>query len=212
MHCEVFCYNRKHMKAFSVLLGFVFLLLFGALLLSYGYFQKTIETTSPGDIITRSMKPLEITSTAFEHMGSIPSRYTCDGEDINPPLKIQNIPEGTQSLVLIAYDPDVPKQIRSDQNWDHWIVFNIPPDKTLISENDPLEEGTAGITSNNTLTYGGPCPPKQFEPTEHRYFFKTYALDSRLDLQEGATRMDVEAEMNGHVLDFTELIGVYERK
>ncbi|MCI0619823.1 YbhB/YbcL family Raf kinase inhibitor-like protein [Candidatus Wolfebacteria bacterium] len=140
-------------------------------------------------------------SPAFAHNGVIPAKYTCDGEDVSPPLAWENIPEGIRFLVLIMDDPDAPRG-----TWVHWIVFNIPPDTARIEEGKE-PEGVSGNNSWLTLGYGGPCPPEGV----HRYFFKLYALDTMLDLSEGATKAEVEAAMTGHILAETTLIGLYER-
>ncbi len=149
---------------------------------------------------------MQISSSAFEHTASIPSKYTCDGDNVNPPLEFSEIPEGTTSLVLIMEDPDVPKSIREDGMWDHWVVFNIPTSVTSVAENSN-PEGVMGKNTREENKYGGPCPPDR----EHRYFFKLFALDSDLDLKEGATKAQVEEAMIGHVLEVAQLIGRYER-
>src|SRR3989344_1501527 len=125
---------------------------------------------------------MKLTSPAFEHGGYIPSKYTCDGENINFSLKISGIPSGTKTLALIMKDPDVPKHIREDGTWIHWVVFNISPVIRGISEGQE-PKGVHGITTSNKLKYGGPCP----QDREHRYFTKIFALDTELDLPEGAT-------------------------
>ncbi len=150
---------------------------------------------------------MNINSTAFTHEGKIPSKYTCDGENTNPPLEFSDVPTNAKSLVLIMEDPDVPKHLRADGMWNHWVVFNIPPDTKGVAENSQ-PKGTAGITTSNKLKYGGPCPPDR----EHRYFFKLYALDTTLNLPEGATKEQVLAAMKGHVLAEAVLMGKYQRK
>ncbi len=149
---------------------------------------------------------MKLTSTAFEHQGKIPSKYTCDGANISPPLSISDVPSQAKSLVLILDDPDVPKHLRKDGMWDHWVVFNIPASLTEIKEGEE-PEGTHGIGTSNNLDYNGPCPPDR----EHRYFFKLYALDTELKLPEQAEKQQVEKAMEGHVLAKTELMGRYER-
>ncbi len=149
---------------------------------------------------------MKLTSTAFEHQGKIPSKYTCDGANISPPLNISDVPSQAKSLVLIMDDPDVPKRLRKDGMWDHWVVFNIPASLTEIKEGEE-PEGTHGIGTSNNLDYNGPCPPDR----EHRYFFKLYALDTELKLPEQAKKQQVEKAMEGHVLAKTELMGRYER-
>ena len=149
---------------------------------------------------------MKLASTAFEHEGKIPSKHTCDGENINPPLIISDVPSGTKTLVLIMDDPDVPKSIREDGMWDHWVVFNIPSTLGEIKEGEE-PAGTAGVGTSGNLNYFGPCPPDR----EHRYFFKLYALDAELDLPEKSTKQQVETAMKGHILEKAELMGRYER-
>lgn len=149
---------------------------------------------------------MHLTSPAFENNGSIPKKYTGQGENINPPLLFSDIPDGTQSLVLLMDDPDVPKSIRPDGMWDHWVVFNIPP-RTLNIEADSTPPGIVGLSTRGVNQYGGPNPPDR----EHRYFFKLYALDVMLDLESDSTKTDVEQAMQGHIIDKVELMGRYER-
>ena len=146
--------------------------------------------------------PMQLTTSRFTAGGPIPSRYTCDGEDVSPPLVIGGVPAGTKTLALVVDDPDAPAGV-----WDHWIVFNIPPEVREIPENtEPA--GVHGIGTSGNTAYHGPCPPDR----EHRYFFKVYALDTKLVLPEGASKKDVEQAMAGHILDQTELMGRYERQ
>ena len=152
-------------------------------------------------IIQNEVENMKLTSPAFEHNQAIPSEYTCDGLDISPELNIEGIPENTKSLVLISDDPDAPVR-----TWDHWIVFNIPPDTIKIKKNDePF--GIGGMNSWSRTGYGGPCPPSG----THRYFFKVYALDSELDIELGSNKDAIEAAMKGHILEKAELIGTYRR-
>ena len=149
---------------------------------------------------------MKLTSKVFEHEGKIPSKYTCDGENVNPPLQISGVPENAKTLVLIMDDPDVPPSVRQDQMFDHWVVFNIPPDIENIDEgNEP--PGTAGIGTSGQTGYYGPCPPDR----EHRYFFKLYALDTKLGLSEEADKKAVEKAMDGHIIEKHVLMGRYER-
>ena len=149
---------------------------------------------------------MKLTSSAFLHDQKIPAKYTCDGENVNPALDISEVPEGAQSLTLIMEDPDVPKNLRKNGMWDHWVVFNMPADLSEIQEgNEP--RGTAGAGTNGETGYFGPCPPDR----EHRYFFKLFALDKKLDLPEKSTKADVENAMKGHILEQTELMGRYAR-
>ncbi|OGH03011.1 MAG: kinase inhibitor [Candidatus Levybacteria bacterium RIFCSPHIGHO2_01_FULL_37_17] len=149
---------------------------------------------------------MKITSSAFEDNQKIPDKYTCDGENINPSLEFENIPDNAKSLSLIMEDPDVPKDLRADGMFDHWVVFNIPPEIISIEENsEPL--GIVGQNTRGDSKYTGPCPPDR----KHRYFFKLFALDVILDLDSSATKKDVEKAMAGHMLDKAELMGIYER-
>lgn len=150
---------------------------------------------------------MKITSTVFEHTESIPSKYTCDGDNVNPPLEFKDVPEGTVSLALIMEDPDVPKSIREDGMWDHWVTFNISPAVVGVREDSRIEGGVRGKNTKGKKKYGGPCPPDR----EHRYFFKLFALDTMLDLKKGATKTEVEEAMEGHVIEVAQLIGRYER-
>lgn len=149
---------------------------------------------------------MQIQSSAFSHMESIPAEYSCDGRNISPELFITDIPAHAKSLVLIMDDPDVPRSIRKDCMWDHWVVFNIPPHTTHIPKNS-MPQGIKGKNTDGTLGYQGPCPPDR----EHRYFFKIYALDCMLALLEGSSKKQVEQSMQGHVLVQAELIGKYKR-
>jgi hypothetical protein len=152
---------------------------------------------------------LEITSSAFQAGAAIPTRYTCDGEDISPPLAWSGVPAASQSLALLVEDPDAP-----GGNWVHWIVFNLPAETTQLPENVPagqnialLPGGAQGQNSYRNLGYGGPCPPSG----THRYFFRLYALDAVLELQPGVTRAQLQRAMQGHVLAEGELMGTYSR-
>lgn len=158
---------------------------------------------------------MRISSQVFENNGQIPSKYTCDGEGINPPLEVSGIPEGAQSLVLIMDDPDIPEFVKNSKGidvFDHWVVFNIKPDSEDATTFKILEgvepKGDKGVNSSGSVVYMGPCPPDAL----HRYFFKIYALSSTLDLPEGASKLQVEKAMDGLVLDSAELVGLYERK
>lgn len=145
---------------------------------------------------------MKISSPTFEHNQNIPSKYTCDGENINPPLKFLDIPENAQSLVLISDDPDAPMG-----TWVHWTIWNIDPKTTEILENSVPQGVVEGTTSFGNTGYGGPCPPSG----THRYFFKLYALDIMLDLPISTTVQALEKAVQGHILAQAELIGLYKR-
>lgn len=154
---------------------------------------------------------LILTSTAFEHNGEIPRRYTCDGDDVSPPLAWSGVPEATQSLVLIVDDPDAPDPAAPKLTWVHWLVYNIPPDagglpEAVLSKQLP-GEAREGVNNWNRLGYGGPCPPIG----RHRYFHKLYALDVSLgDLQQ-PDKARLEAAMADHILAAAEWVGTYQR-
>ena len=158
---------------------------------------------------------MKLTSQAFINNSTIPSRYTCDGESTNPPLTISDVPEETVSLVLIMDDPDIPNEVKESrgiQVFDHWIVFNIPPNVNEIKENSVPKIAVQGKNGRGDNNYTGPCPPPQYEPKEHRYFFRLYALDISLDFSEEAVKSDIELAMEGHILEKTELVGRYSRE
>lgn len=152
---------------------------------------------------------LEIKSDAFQNGGYMPSQYTCDSDNISPSLSWNDVPSGTKSFVLICDDPDAPFK-----RWTHWVVFNIPKDKTSLSENIPqrgiLDDATIqGINDFGKAGYGGPCPPAG---KGHRYSFKLYALDSILDLDENSTKEAVLEASNGHVIAEAQTFGIYQRQ
>ncbi len=149
---------------------------------------------------------MKLESAAFRHEEEIPAKYTCDGREISPPLKISSVPQNAKSLVLIMEDPDVPKAIRPDGLWIHWVVFNIVPTDQEIAEATSFE-GVAGKNTKGSLGYIGPSPPSG----SHRYFFKLYALDKMLDLSQGASKIQIEEAMKDHVIEETALMGKYAR-
>jgi hypothetical protein len=151
---------------------------------------------------------LEIKSNAFENGDFIPSKYTCEGQDISPPLFWSDVPKGTKSFAIICDDPDAPFGV-----WVHWVIFNIPQDKRELEEGFPKKGLLPGkiIQGRNDfgkIGWGGPCPPSG---KPHRYVFKLYALDTILSLEEGATKEELIEAMKGHILAETKLIGIYQR-
>ncbi len=149
---------------------------------------------------------MKITSPAFQTGEEMPAKFTCDGENISPPLNFEEVPEGTRSLVLIMDDPDVPEHIRSDRMWDHWVVFNIPPETTGVAEGEE-PPGVPGAGTAGNYKYHGACPPDG----EHRYRFKLYALSDTLDLPKGSTKSQVEEAMQGIIIEQVQLVGLYDR-
>lgn len=154
---------------------------------------------------------LILTSTAFEDGSNIPKRYTCDGDDISPPLAWRNLPAATRSLALIVDDPDAPDPRAPKMTWVHWLLYNIPPDTSALTEqltSDKLPPGTLeGMNNWKQTGYGGPCPPIG----KHRYFFKLYALDTLLADLQAPVKAKLEAAMQGHILAHTQLMGTYQK-
>ena len=151
---------------------------------------------------------IKVTSSAFAEGGLIPAKYTCDGSDISPPLQWEAVPEGTKSIALISDDPDAPMG-----TWVHWVLFNLPAESKGLEENIPQDKtlpngARQGLTDFGRIGYGGPCPPSG----THRYFFKIYALDTKLDLAAGAKKSELLKAMEGHILGQGQLIGKYKRK
>ena len=152
---------------------------------------------------------LELTSTAFKAGERIPSRYTCEGEDVSPPLAWRGVPAGAQSLVLICDDPD-----SSNGPWSHWVLYHIPADKKDLEEDVSPDArlpwgGAQGRNDFGNSGYGGHCPSPP--GSTHHYYFRLYALDEDLGLPPGATRQQMLDRIKGHVLDETELMGIYSR-
>ncbi len=146
------------------------------------------------------MKELTLKSPEFQHNGPIPKKYSCDGQEVNPPITIEGTPKETKSLALVMDDPDAPSG-----TFDHWVVWNIPPLISKIAENSV--PGTEGLNSSHQTGFMGPCPPSG----THRYFFKVYALDVKLSLDDRSTKKDLEKAMAGHIVAKGELIGLYHR-
>ena len=154
------------------------------------------------------MKTL-LTSAAFADGEPIPAKYTCDGNDVSPPLQWTNAPANTKSFALIADDPDAPVG-----TWVHWVLYDLPADSSALPENVAKTQNLTGnakqgVNDFRRLGYGGPCPPPG---KPHRYFFKLYALDTMLDLKPGVTKKDLLKAMEGHVLAEGQLMGTYQRK
>ena len=145
---------------------------------------------------------MKITSTAFESEQSIPKKYTCVGENINPELEINDAPDRAKSLVLIVDDPDAP-----EGTFVHWIMWNIDPATTKIEENSVPKGAIQGINDFGKEEYGGPCPPEKI----HHYRFKLYALDILLNLSTSVKKDDIEKAMENHNLDWAQLIGTYKK-
>ena len=147
-----------------------------------------------------SYKKMEVTSAVFKENGFIPGRHTSDGKNVNPPLNIDHIPKEAMSLAIIVDDPDAPAG-----TWVHWVMWNIPVTHHLKENDAP---GAQGMNDFSKHIYSGPCPPKG----THRYFFKVYALDCKLEIPVSSNKTDLEKAMGGHIIGFGELIGLYRRE
>lgn len=158
----------------------------------------------PAALATKAPKParLQLTSPAFANRETIPTRFTCDGKDLSPPLNFGNIPTGTKSLALIVDDPDAPAG-----TWVHWLVWNIPPRTRHLAESSLPPEAKQGVNDWRRNEYGGPCPPAG----RHRYVFRLYALDTILLLPATANRNELDRAMKKHILGSGTLLGTYQR-
>jgi len=154
----------------------------------------------------------EISSSAFEQEGDIPSEYTCDGEDLSPPISWTEPPDGTKSLALVLQDPDAPDPRAPRITWIHWLLYNLPPEAGSLAagvQRDALPAGTKrGQNSWKRMGYGGPCPPVG----RHRYYFKLYALDTVLDHKGALSNYQLQRAMLGHILAETEWMGTYQKR
>jgi len=158
-----------------------------------------------GSVQPNQKGAMELTSTAFSQGMSIPPKYTCDGQNVSPPLIWSGVPTGAKSLVLIVDDPDAPVG-----TWAHWVLYNVAASATELSEQAGTPpEALQGINDFKRPGYGGPCPPPG---KSHRYFFKLYALDTVLGLKAGAKKQEVERAMEKHILAQAQLLGTYQRK
>ena len=187
------------MRGLLILL-FGFLLLFGCSTANNDI--NNVEANSMINNTTNEVNKMRISSPEFQNNGLIPKKFSCQGEDINPQLLFENVSDDAKSLVLIMDDPDAP-----GGTWVHWVLFNIPPDVTGILEDSVPDNAVQGLNSWPKNSYGGPCPPSGI----HRYFFKLYALDVSLNLDESASKKDVEEAMSGHVLETAQIIGLYSK-
>jgi Raf kinase inhibitor-like YbhB/YbcL family protein len=146
---------------------------------------------------------ISITSPSFQAGGDIPTKFTCNGTNVSPELQISSVPNEAKSVVLIVDDPDAPRGL-----FTHWIVWNIDPKTTRVAENSAPTAAVQGTNDFGKRNYGGPCPPSGM----HRYFFKIFALDTKLELKPGARRVEIDAAMRGHVLAQGELMARYSHK
>lgn len=186
------------------MLGLVTIAIIIVLLYIGSFFTKDKKFNQTNNMIglKNFSNPLKISSPAFEDNALIPKKYTCDGDNINPPLNISNVPQSAKTLALIVDDPDAPAGL-----WIHWVAWNIDPETKNVPEG-VQSIGHSGLNTRGNSFYGGPCPPDK----EHRYFFKIFALDKILDIPNESTAADLLRAMDGHIIDKAELIGRYNRK
>ncbi len=144
---------------------------------------------------------LKITSTAFVNNGTIPAKYSCEGQEVSPPLSISGIPAGTKSIAIIVHDPDAPKE----GGFTHWVVWNIDPGNDNIPEN--FKGAEQGLNGAGQAGYKGMCPPSG----THHYHFMVYALDARLSMDIKTDKAGLEKSMQGHILAQGDLVGLYKK-
>jgi Raf kinase inhibitor-like YbhB/YbcL family protein len=190
----IFCYGSE--AAYQFVGGrmrrlLIFICFLPIILFSYALGQEVSKSDQ-----------LKISSPAFENDGKIPKKYTCDGSNMNPPLRIENVPSNTKSLALVFDDIDAPRG-----TYVHWILWNIGPDTREIKENSVPEGAVQGLNDFKKRHYGGPCPPGR----AHKYVFRIYALDTLLKLNPNLTKRDLEKAMEDHVISRAQLMGVYKR-
>lgn len=204
------------MRNAYALLGLAFIIVFGS---AYILFKQSAHAPSPSEVPapetnlnqTETMS-LSLMSPVFSDGEMIPAKYTCDGENINPPLTISSVPEEAEALVLVMDDPDIPavvKESRGIEKFDHWVLYDLPPDTTSIDEGSVI--GSAGENSRGENAYTGPCPPPDMEPTTHRYIFRLYALRSPISFIKAPTLDELEAAVRDISIESATLTGVYSR-
>ncbi len=171
-------------------------------------YRAPSSTTTPVDAEKPPMT-LDVASPAFDSGDPIPPRYTCDGQNVSPPLRWSGVPEDAVALAVVADDPDAPRG-----TWVHWVLYGLDAGRSGLPEDVPARESVLdgalqGRNDFKDIGYGGPCPPAG---QRHRYFFRVFALDARPDLGAGSTRDELLEAMDGHVLARGELMGTYRRR
>lgn len=174
----------------------------------YIAFHKKVEAPITTDSNNSSSMTLTLTSPLFSEGETIPSKYTCDGENVSPELHIDNVPEGTKSFVLVMDDPDIPESIKKEQGiekFNHWALYNIPADTRVLNEGALI--GMSGMNGRGEAKYTGPCPPDR----EHRYIFRLYAVSGQLNFLKAPTLDEIEDSARGMMVERATLTGRYER-
>ena len=195
------------MKSRVVLLGLVMIASLPACSNRSGSSAGKPSTQNQNQDQSQNAKDIKLSSTAFKDGEAIPSQYTCDGVNVSPPLEWSGVPKSAKTVAIIADDPDAPAG-----TWVHWVLYNLPGENIGMVENLPAIDnlkagGFQGKNDFEKIGYGGPCPPSG----THRYFFKIYALDIDLPLKAGATKVEVDKAMAGHVVAQGQLMGTYRR-
>lgn len=201
------------MRQAYALLGLSFLVVFlGAyILLEEASDSQDKTVLNPPAVITNKTDTnMQLTSKAFSEGSVIPREFTCDGANTPPPLEVNGLPEGTESLVLVMDDSDLPPAIKESlgkDKFDHWAVYNLPAQEGLLE----LSSGQEALNSRGTTEYRGPCPPPEYEPTTHHYVFRAYALGKTLEFSTPPSLDDLEEMAKSNALAIAVLTGVYDR-
>jgi len=193
---------KLHLPTKIVFVILAILVIAGGIFIATEY-PKLKQGSAPFTGQTINTTPMQITSSVFLDGQNIPSKYSCDGDGVNPPLEFKDIPPTAQTLALIVDDPDAP-----NGTWTHWTIWNIATSTTEIAENSAPQEAVQGQASSGQNVYSGPCPPSG----THHYFFKLYALDSKLPIPSYSTVDKLVEAMQGHVVAQAQLVGLYTKK
>jgi len=202
------------MRNAYALLGVGFIIVFGGAFVLFDTTQVPADVSGEVllDVTQEKNMGMKLHSTAFTEGGMIPAKYTCSGENIHPPLSFEGVPAGTQSLVLVMDDPDIPQEVQTMmgiEKFNHWVLYNIPADTQVVEEGS--EVGSYGLNTKGESSYTGPCPPTEYQPTTHRYVFRLYALPKILEFQTMPTLNEVEDTAKKDSLGSAELIGMYSQ-
>lgn len=202
------------MRNAYALLGLSFIIVFGGayMLLTNKAEAPVSERDTAEDVTEHTSMTMQLTSPAFQNNELIPSEYTCDGDNISPPLTIAEVPEGTASLVIVMDDPDIPEEVKGRmgiEKFNHWAVYNLPPDTTSLAAGEL--SGIPAENSRGEAAYTGPCPPTEYEPTTHRYIFRLYALSGNLNFITTPTLDELETAAKENTVATATLIGLYSR-
>jgi Raf kinase inhibitor-like YbhB/YbcL family protein len=201
------------MKKVLITLLILFIVLVILFVFLFNSHKTTTQTSSTvqkpsATVVSNKNKIMTISSSVFANNGIIPTNNTCDGKGVNPPLTFDGIPSITKSLAVLMDDRDVPKNLKPEGIFNHWVIYNIEPHVTKIAENS-TPPGTQGLNGSGKIGFTPPCPPDR----EHRYFITLYALDTKLAFTNPTkvTKQMVLDKMQGHIIDQAQLMGRYNR-